>query len=123
VAKQILIVDDEENARATLADIFKEFGYEVYEARGAEEALRMLDKHCPDVTLIDTQMPDTDGIELCRQIKQVRCLNTKVVVYTGKAEAIDEVRAKEIGVDSYSVKGSDLSRLVASVQKLLNPRP
>lgn len=118
MAAKILIVDDDANVRTTLTDIFAELGYEITEAASGEEALEKVSKEKPDLVLLDTSLPRIDGFEVCRQIKEVEESDTKVIVYTGKIDAIDAVKARRVGADDYCVKGADPSLLVEAVKKL-----
>ena len=80
--KTILIVDDEPNVRAGLVDILQELGYSIVEAENGQEAIEKARAIKPDLVLLDTSMPGMDGIEICRQIKQVEKISTRVIVYT-----------------------------------------
>jgi two-component system response regulator (stage 0 sporulation protein F) len=122
--KKILLIDDKENVRVTLRDIFEQEGYTVVVATRGEEALDIIDKEKPDLALIDTEMstvvPDSmEGPEVCRQIKQVRKLPIKVIIYTGTLEKIDAVKAKRMGAEDYIIKGEDPAVLVEAVKKLI----
>ena len=119
MGKKILIVDDETNMRTILVDIFAEEGHKVIEAANGEEALDKVHKEKPDLVLVDTKLPGMDGIEVCRQIKQVEKLATKVIVYTGKIDAIDAVKSREAGADEYCVKGANPALLIEVVKKLI----
>ncbi len=124
MAKKIVLVDDKENIRVTLCDIFENEGYTVVVATRGEEALDMIDKEKPDLALIDTQMDTVipgsmDEFEVCRQIKQVRKLPIKVIVYTGTMEKIDAVKARQMGADDYIIKGEEPAVLVEAVKKLI----
>src|SRR3989338_2764951 len=107
MGKKILLADDETNIRTSLADILEECGYEVIKAANGQEAVEKASKELPDLVLLDTMMPGMGGIEVCRQIKQVEKLPCKVIIYTGKIDAIDAVEARRCGVDDYCVKGTD----------------
>ena len=117
--KKILIVDDEADIRITLTDILTNEGYEVSEAADGEEAVQKAGKIKPDLVLVDTILPGMDGIEVCRQIKKVKKLAAKVIVYTGKLDAIDAVTARYMGADDYCIKGNDLSYLIKAVKTCL----
>ncbi len=124
MTKKILLVDDRENVRVTLRDIFENEGYTVVVATRGEEALEMIDKEKPDLALLDTEM-DTgipgsmEGFEVCRQIKKVRNLSIKVIIYTGTLGMIDAVKARQMGADDYIIKGEDPAVLVKAVKKLI----
>lgn len=124
MTKKILLVDDRENVRVTLGDIFENKGYTVVVAITGEKALDMIDKEKPDLVLLDTELDTVvlgsmNGFEVCRQIKKVRKLPIKVIVYTGTLGMIDAVKARRMGADDYIIKGEDPAVLVAAVKKLI----
>jgi DNA-binding response OmpR family regulator len=116
---KILIVDDNINVRATLIDIFTELGNTVVEAVSGEEALDKLQFEKPALVLVDTRLPGMNGFEVCRQIRKEADLNTKIIVYTGRIDAIDAVKARRMGADDYCVKGFDPALLIDAAQKLV----
>ena len=65
------------------------------------------------------RLPVMDGFEVCERIKANKDLGTKVMVITGKIDAIDAPRAREAGADDYIVKTSDLSIMINEIRKLL----
>lgn len=124
MTKKILLVDDRENVRITLRDIFENEGYTVVAATTGEEGLDIIDKEKPDIVLLDTELDTVvpksmNGFEVCRQIKQVRKLSIKVIVYTGTLGMIDAVKARRMGADDYIIKGEDPAVLVEAVKKLI----
>jgi len=68
---------------------------------------------------LDTMLPEMSGLKACYQIKRVEKLPCKVIVYTGKVEAVDSEEAGNCGADYYFVKGSDPVILLATIRKLL----
>ena len=118
MGKKILLADDDVNIRTSLTDILEECGYEVIYAANGQEAVEKARRENPDLVLLDTIMPGIGGIEVCRQIKQVEKLPCKVIVYTGKINAIDAVEARRSGADDYCVKGTDPRLLIEAVEKL-----
>lgn len=121
--KILLVVDDRENVRVTLRDIFESEGYTVAVAGTGEEALAIIDKEKPDLAILDTELDTVvpksmDGFEVCRQIKQVRKLPIIVIVYTGMLGMVDAVKARHMGADDYIIKGEDPAVLVEAVKKL-----
>jgi len=122
MTKKILLVDDRENTRKTLRDIFETLGYTVVTASTGEEALGLIDKEKPDLALLDTELnmvvPNSMfGFEVCRQIKQVMKLSTKVIVYTGTLGMVDAIRARRMGADDYIIKGEDPALLIKAVKE------
>ena len=119
MGKKILLADDEVNIRTSLTDILEECGYEVIHAANGQETMERVRRENPDLVLLDTIMPGIGGIEVCHQIKQVEKLPCKVIVYTGKIDAIDAVKAREAGADEYCIKGADPAILIEVVKKLI----
>ncbi|NQU19215.1 response regulator, partial [bacterium] len=90
MAKKILIVDDQQNVRTTLSKILVKKGYDVVEAASGKEALEKVHTERPDLVLLDTRMPGgMEGYEVCRQIKEVKGTDIKVIIYTGYVDAVD----------------------------------
>jgi len=122
MTKKILLVDDRENVRVVLRDVFETLGYTVTVASTGEEALGMIDNVKPDLVLLDTELdtvvPNSMfGFEVCRQIKQVKKLSTKVIIYTGTLGMVDAIKARRMGADDYIIKGEDPALLVKAVKE------
>ena len=122
MTNKILLVDDRENTCITLRDIFKTLGYTVVTASTGEEALGIIDKEKPELVLLDTELntvvPNSMfGFEVCRQIKQVMKLSTKVIIYTGTLGMVDAVKARRMGADDYIIKGEDPALLIKAVKE------
>lgn len=111
---RILIVEDE----MTIAELEKDYlelsGFEVeIETNGTAGLERSL-KEDFDLFLLDLMLPDTDGFELCRQIRQVK--NTPVLMVSAKKDDIDKIRGLGLGADDYITKPFSPSELVARVK-------
>jgi len=124
MTKKILLVDDRENVRVTLRDIFENEGYTVVAVDTGEKALGIIDKEKPDLALLDTELDTVvprsmNGFELCEQIKKVKKLSIKVIVYTGTLGMVDAVQARRMGADDYIIKGEDPAVLVKAVKTLI----
>lgn len=118
--KTILIVDDEQDTRRVLDDILTHHGYKVVKAANGKEALEKAREARPDAILLDTKLPDgPEGYKVCRRIKEIKGLNTKVIVYTGYVDAIDAEKAKAAGADDYVVKTEDFSHMLEAIKKLI----
>jgi len=88
VAYKILVVDDEADIRQLLQDYFEIQGYEVFTAKDGREAMQKITK-LPDIILLDINMPDVDGIEVCKRIRDyVAC---PIVFLTAKVEETDRI--------------------------------
>jgi DNA-binding response OmpR family regulator len=119
---KILIVDDEPNILMSLDFLMRKEGYEVFVARNGTEALESLAQNQPDLVLLDIMMPDVDGYEICKQIKQNPELeNCKVVFISAKSKESDIQKGYEIGADFYITKPFSNKTIVAKVKELLSP--
>ena len=82
---RVLVVDDEENHRKTLAIGLRLEGFEVMEAEDGERALEVLEKERADVAIVDLMMPGLNGLELARKLR-FRCADLKVLLTSGYVE-------------------------------------
>ncbi len=119
--KKILIVDDEPNIVMTLEYAFKKRNFEVYIARDGGEALQILKSNVVDVVLLDIMMPNVDGYQTLKQIKNDKKLsNTKVIFLTAKYKASDIEKGLKLGADKYITKPFSIKKIVSEVHELLN---
>ncbi len=119
--RKILIVDDEPNIVMTLEYTFKKKDFEVYIARDGSEALQILESNSPDVVLLDIMMPNVDGYQALKQIRNNSSLkNTKVVFLTAKNKASDIEKGLKLGADKYLVKPFSIKKIVSEINELLN---
>ena len=119
--RKILIVDDEPNIVMTLEYTFKKKDFEVYIARDGSEALQILENNCPDVVLLDIMMPNVDGYQTLKQIKNNRRLKkTKVVFLTAKSKVSDIEKGLKLGADKYLIKPFSIKKIVSEINELLN---
>jgi putative two-component system response regulator len=101
---RILIVDDEAINLVTLRQILAP-DYTLFFARSGSEALAMAAKHCPDLILLDIQMPDVDGFEVCQQLKsQLSTAAIPVIFITSLSEVGDETAGFAAGAVDYILK-------------------
>lgn len=108
----ILIVDDEADIVSTLADYFLYNDYNVMTATSGTEAIEKA-KRQPDIILLDINMPDVDGLEVCARIRDfVRC---PILFLTARVEDSDKIKGFDMGGDDYVVKPFSLDELGARV--------
>ena len=117
---KILIVDDDANTLTTLTDLLTEDGYTVVTAPDGKNALEKIAKEKPDVVLLDTRLPDTNGYEVCRRIKAMNDLNSKVIAYTAYVDAVNVTRAREVGTDDFIAKTTDFANMRRAIRQLLS---
>jgi two-component system response regulator (stage 0 sporulation protein F) len=114
--KKILIADDEMSIRLLYSEELKEEGYEVYLASNGKEALEIVEKVPLDLVILDIKMPEMDGIEALRQIKERRP-DLPVLLSTAYGEYKQDFATW--ASDEYLVKSSDLEDLRATVKRYL----
>jgi CheY-like chemotaxis protein len=96
--KRILVVDDDEMVLMALNELLSPEGYDVHTVLSAKEALEKLDQNGYDLLLLDIIMPEMDGFELCRQIREKETYReTPIVFLTAKNREKDRVRGLGVG--------------------------
>jgi DNA-binding NtrC family response regulator len=117
----VLVVDDREDNRSTMAEVCRREGYAVMTAKGGQEAMGIIGKHSPDLVLADLQMPDTDGIEV---LKTARAANNppEVILLTAYGTVETAVDALKHGAFNYLTKPINLKNLRAQINKALEHR-
>ena len=118
---RILVVDDEQNARAALRTILSEEGYDIAEASDGEEGLRKLQEIEPDVVLADVRMPRMDGLTLLRKAKEAGS-GAAFVMMTAFASIEAAVEAMKLGAENYLVKPLDVNAVLVFLEKALEKR-
>ena len=120
MSKQILIVEDQEDNRRILRDLFASAGYKLIEAESGEDALLALATSRPDLILMDIQLPAMDGYEATRRIRANPELNSiPIIAVTSYALAGDEAKALATGCNAYVSKPYSPRALLAKVREYL----
>ncbi|MDP8266876.1 MAG: response regulator [Candidatus Aceula meridiana] len=115
--KKILIIEDEEDIQKILTANLEAAGFNVVSASLAEEGFKLFEQEKPDVIILDVMLPDGNGFELCQRIKDTDNFS-KIILYTGKLEAVDARRAREVGADDFTVKTVDFKYILESIREL-----
>ena len=115
---KILVVDDEEAIVSLIAFNLKKAGYKVITASCGEEVLKLVRDENPDLVLLDIMLPGTDGLEVCRQIRQ-ESLPVAIIMVTARDQEIDTVLGLEMGADDYITKPFSPRELTARVKAVL----
>lgn len=118
MAQTVLIVDDDPQLMHVVAMFFELEGFHVLRARDGKEALDVLAEYLPDVVLLDVMMPEVNGLEVCRQIKQDDRLKVVPVIVFTAAEH-DEAELRGAGADRFISKPYSLEGLRDTVQEVL----
>ena len=114
----ILVVDDEVAVGQVLAEFFTPKGYEVLCAQGGLEGLSQLEKHRPDVILLDVRMPDLDGITVLRRIREANPW-VGVLMMSGNTDTEAAKETLQLGAFDYVLKPFDFDYLDRAVHKML----
>ncbi|MDV7144233.1 diguanylate cyclase [Tropicimonas sp. TH_r6] len=120
---RILVVDDVATNRIILKVKLASAAYEVLQAGGGVEALKMAQRDRPDLILLDIAMPDLDGLEVCRRLKaDRRTAEIPVIMVTALDDAASKIAALEAGAEDFLSKPLDDLGLLARVRSLLRAR-
>lgn len=114
---QVLIVDDEWNMRNLIRIYLTREGITTREASTGHEALTLLKQQNFDLILLDVMMPDMDGWQVCKAVREVS--SVPVLMLTARSETKDKVRGLGIGADDYLTKPFEPEELVARIYSLV----
>ena len=116
MAKKILVVDDDEMVLIALNELLKPEGYEIHPVASGAAALEALEREDYDLLLLDIIMPEMDGFELCRKIRQLEsCKETPVVFLTAKSREEDRVKGMDAGANLFLSKPISPEKLLKIV--------
>lgn len=116
---KVLVVDDEEPILELLKYNLEKNGYDVKTALDGVRALEIAKKFSPDLVLLDVMMPKMDGIETCRQLRDMPELQKTFIVFlTARAEEYSEVAAFDVGADDYINKPIKPRALISRINAL-----
>ncbi len=119
MSKKILIIEDSPTVLNMLKSVFEGEGYEIVTALTGEEGLEKQQDQTPDLIILDTVLPGIDGFEVCKKIREDKDSEAlKIIIMTGNVDAIDAMKALEVGADDYCAKTTDFSPIVEAVKKL-----
>ncbi|GLZ86815.1 fused response regulator/phosphatase [Metapseudomonas resinovorans] len=117
---KLLIIDDDEVVRASLAAYLEDSGFSVRQASNGLQGLQVFEQERPDLVICDLRMPQVDGLELIRRISELEA-ETPVIVVSGAGVMSDAVEALRLGAADYLIKPlEDLAVLEHSVRRALD---
>ncbi|MNX86104.1 Sensor histidine kinase TmoS [compost metagenome] len=120
--KTILVVEDEKEIHLFLNDLLGE-KYKIIPAYNGLEALDILKKEVPDIIISDVMMPEMDGVELCKKVKQdINTCHIPFIMLTAKDSVIHRIEGLESGANSYIPKPFYPDHLLIRIQKLLEEK-
>ncbi|MEO8139700.1 MAG: response regulator, partial [Gemmatimonadota bacterium] len=102
---RVLLVDDEDSLRRVMKDLLARDGFDVVEARTGVEALDQVDRHAPDIIVLDLNLPGMDGYSVLSELRsRPATRRIPVIVLTAKGDEDNEVRVFELGADDFLSK-------------------
>jgi DNA-binding response OmpR family regulator len=115
--QSVLVVEDEASIASFVSLYLKNAGYEVRTAANGTEALTAVASAQPSLIVLDLMLPDIDGIEICRRIRQKS--DVPILMLTARDEDVDKIIGLEVGADDYMTKPFNPRELVARVKSIL----
>jgi DNA-binding response OmpR family regulator len=117
MSRKIAVVEDEAELASLIEYNLTRGGFDVKVLNGAGQTLRELETWQPDLIVLDVMLPEQDGFDLCRQIRQTgKLARTPVVFLTARSDEVDRVLGLEIGGDDYITKPFSTRELVARIK-------
>ena len=117
MAYKILIIDDDKDILTIISDMLSGYGYDVTTATTADEAFELLSKGSYHLILLDINLPDSDGFEICKQLREVSTV--PVIFASARTSEDDRVTGYSIGGDDYLPKPYSMKELLVRVQALI----
>jgi DNA-binding response OmpR family regulator len=115
--EKILIIEDEESVLLALEDDLRIEGYQVSSAKDGRKGLSMAKEQGYDLIILDIMLPEMNGFEVCRQLRQSG-ITTPILILTAKSQEVDKVLGLELGADDYVTKPFSPRELRARVNAL-----
>jgi two-component system OmpR family response regulator len=119
---RLLIIDDDAHLRESLAEVLELEGFECSQAGTAHSGIEAAKKVDPDVVIMDIQLPDSSGFQICQTLRK-RSRSTILIMMTGRFLSSEEKKQGfELGADEYITKPFDLAELSIRIKQLLSRR-
>ena len=115
--KNILIIDDDEDLSFIISEMLESYGYSVTTAESGEKAFDLLSVHTYHLILLDINLPDTTGLELCRELRRVSQI--PVIFASARTSESDRITGFDIGGDDYLPKPYSMKELLSRVNALI----
>jgi DNA-binding response OmpR family regulator len=115
--KKILIIEDEQDIARIIRDYINKNGYDATITTNGKEALDLINLLQPDFVILDIMLPDVDGIDLCRRIRENN--NVPILILSARGSDTDKVLGLGFGADDYMTKPFSLSELLARIKSNL----
>lgn len=117
MSRHLLLIDDDQRLTAMLAEYLRQQGFSVDIADNGRDGLAALASRSFDALILDLMLPDSDGLDLCRQIRQIHPL--PILMLTARGDVTDRIVGLELGADDYLAKPFDARELLARLRAIL----
>lgn len=115
---KVLVVEDESSIRKFINIGLVREGYAVCEAACGKEVMEQINNHKPDVIVLDIMLPDADGFQICRNLRE-RFADLAIIMLTARGQDMDKIMGLELGADDYIVKPFNPLELSARIRSVL----
>ena len=120
MSSKVLIVDDDANLRESLSESLELEGFVCFQAKNSKEGFEIVKKHLPDVVIMDIQLPDSIGFQLCQEIRKIS-KDIVIIMMSGRfLSAEEKTQGFELGADEYITKPFDIRELSVRIRQLLS---
>lgn len=121
----VLNVNDSDDMRLAISAILQRAGFEVVEAATAEEALSQIELHEPHLVVLDVHLPDANGFEVCKRVRENPFRNTMRILHTSAMSVSleDKIESLESGADGFLEQPFELDALLSCIRSLLDVVP
>ena len=117
---KLQIIDDDAHLRESLAEVLELDGFECHQAGAAKEGIAAAQKLEPEVVIMDIQLPDSSGFQICQELRK-RSKTVILIMMTGRFLSSEEKKQGfELGADEYMTKPFDLAELSIRIKQLLS---
>ena len=120
MSQKILIIDDDTHLRESLAEVLALEGFTCSEAGNAKAGITAAKKHLPDVVIMDIQLPDSSGFQICQELRRFS-KEFILIMMTGRfLSAEEKTQGLSLGADEYITKPFDIQELSIRIRQLLS---
>ncbi|HAF94449.1 MAG: hypothetical protein A2X34_00825 [Elusimicrobia bacterium GWC2_51_8] len=118
-AKKILVIDDDAHLRESLSEVLDLEGFICFEAGNAKSGIDSAKKNNPDVVILDIQLPDSSGFQICQELRKMS-REFVLIMMTGRfLSAEEKTQGFSLGADEYLTKPFDIAELCVRIRQLL----
>jgi len=118
-AQKILVIDDDNHLRESLAEVLEMQGFTCFQAANAKSGIDSAKKHKPDVVIMDIQLPDSSGFQICQELRRYS-KEFILIMMTGRfLSAEEKTQGLSLGADEYLTKPFDIQELSIRIRQLL----